>query len=977
MKSPRPLLIVSVALCLLIVARAEIPKSPLAPADGLRHFQLAPGFRIELVAAEPQVVDPIEVRFDARGRLWVVEMRDYPNAGTEGEAPVSRIRLLEDRDGDGSFEDARTFADGLRFATGLQPWRDGVLVTVSGQLLFLEDTDDDGVADLREVWYRGFAENNPQLRANHPRLGLDNRIYVNGGLQGGTIVDVRRPGAAGVSIDGRDFCFDPLTGEYEAVSGNGQYGMTFDSSGNRFVCNNRHPMVHAVLEDRFLRRNSLFAPLAVVNDVARAGAASRVFPISRAWTTSVLHAHQFTAACGLVVYRDDALGSDFQGNAFVCEPTGNLVHREVVSADGVSFVSRRAREGVEFLATEDEWFRPVNLTIGPDGWLYVVDMYRAVIEHPQWLPPEEQDRPNFRHGDNRGRIYRIVRVDAGQNATVNLHGTTSQDLVNSLEHDRSWYRETAARLLLERGDRTVQKSLQRMARTSARVFARIQALWTLSGLQVLDDETLLAALGDGHPRVREQAVRLATSRLSRSAKLKQSVVALVMDADQRVRFQAALALGELPGDGVAESLARLAFDDSGEVWMRRALGTMLPSHVSSVLLRVLVLARESAAKDHEGLRDLVRDLAAIVGAGQQDAELLAVLAAVVDAAGDPASIPLRQEGLIGLAQGIAKGSASLLEFLERVASDHADLVRAVSEVFVRNAKDAVRHDLSEPARRRAINLLRHAPTEVALDPLLELAAKESLASMRSRAIDTLAAHSDPRIGPALLRDFPSETPEMRRRILDVLLASTEGADLLLNEIASGRIAPTEIDLVRAQRLLEHSDSEVRSKSQSLLGAPRPGRDELVLSYRPALELEGVPGRGRQIFVKRCATCHKIGDLGVDVGPQIEDSRTKTRDQLFIDILDPNRAMDARYLNYSAVTRSGEVYAGIVTAETSASITLRQPEAKTVTLLRTQLLEFSTSGQSLMPEGLEQDLSHQDLADLLTYIKKWRYLGARD
>ncbi len=340
---------------------------PLSPEDSLKHFQLLDGLRMEVVASEPQVIDPVAVQFDEQGRMWVVEMRDYPHGPAEGEEPRSMIKTLEDRDGDGVFEHVQVFADKLLFVTGVQPWRGGVIVTMAGEVAYMKDADGDGRADVRESWYKGFTQENSQLRANHPQFGLDNHVYISNGLRGGSVVDARQPDSKVVALNGKDFRFDPTSFEFEALTGVGQFGLTFDDFGNRFVCTNRNPLIHIVLEDRYIARNPAYASPSAIHDVAAAGEASRVFPISRAWTTSNLHAGQFTAACGCLIFRGNALPASFYGNSFTCDPTGNFVHRELVGASGATFDSHPDRDGVEFLASPDEWFRPVNLTVGPDG----------------------------------------------------------------------------------------------------------------------------------------------------------------------------------------------------------------------------------------------------------------------------------------------------------------------------------------------------------------------------------------------------------------------------------------------------------------------------------------------------------------------------------------------------------------------------------------------------------------------------------
>ncbi|HEX6983820.1 MAG TPA: PVC-type heme-binding CxxCH protein, partial [Planctomycetaceae bacterium] len=404
----------------LVIALAAAPaaepavRSPVSPDESLQHFVLSPELelRIDFVAAEPEVIDPVAIAFDEQARMYVVEMRDYPNGPAEGQPPTSRVKLLEDTDGDGRFETAHVFADGLLFATGVLPWDGGAIVTVAGEVRFLKDTDGDHRADVNEVWFRGFSEGNPQLRANHPTLGPDGKIYVANGLRGGKVQAVK-PGWPQTEIELRDhdFRFDPRTGAAEAVAGGGQFGLTFDAFGNRFICSNRNPCDHVVLELDEIERNPHLAIGRSVQVVAAAGDDSRVFPLVDAWTTSTLHAGQFTAACGVKIFTGDALPQECVGNAFTCEPTGSLVHREVLEPVGGTFRGTPGETNAEFLASRDPWFRPVNLAVGPDGALYVVDMYRAVIEHPEWMPEELRTRRDLRWGDDRGRIYRVAAKD--------------------------------------------------------------------------------------------------------------------------------------------------------------------------------------------------------------------------------------------------------------------------------------------------------------------------------------------------------------------------------------------------------------------------------------------------------------------------------------------------------------------------------------------------------------------------------------
>ena len=458
--------------------------------------------------------------FDPQGRIWVVEMQDYPNGPAKGEKPRGRIRILEDKDGDGYYESATTFADNLLFANGLLLWKDGAIVTMAPHIVHLRDTQGAGKADTTEILYEGFAAENPQLRVSHPILGLDGWIYCANGLRGGKVVQAgddaikRKP----VDLSGMDFRFDPITGAYEAITGPGQYGNTFDAWGNRFVCDNRHHLRHIVMENRYLSRNPYLAAPALVEDISvledgPLSSGGKVYPLSRNWTTSSLHEGRFTAACGVHIYHGNLLDTasrerkrpEYHGAAFTCEPTGNLVHMEVLTPKGATFSSKPARDKVEFLATPDDWFRPVFLNTGPDGALYVVDMYRAVIEHPDFMPPELQKRPDLALGRDKGRIWRIVPENHATKAIrPNLAKASLAELVKTLEHEEPWWRTTAQRLLLEKNDNSMLEPLKKLVATAPSP-KMIVAAYLLERQRALTDQVILGMLrtgptGVGHAR---------------------------------------------------------------------------------------------------------------------------------------------------------------------------------------------------------------------------------------------------------------------------------------------------------------------------------------------------------------------------------------------------------------------------------------------------------------------------------------------
>jgi len=400
------------------LAAAPLP-SPLTPAEAQKAFEAAPGLRVELVAAEPLVASPCAIAFDGKGRLYVAENRGYPIGPREGEKPAGVIALLEDTDGDGVMDKRTVFAEGLTFPNGVLPWGGGLIVTCAPDVLFLKDNDGDGIADERRVLLTGFATTgSTQLRVNAPTIGPDGWIYLAAGLSGGTITCPSHPERPALKMTS-DIRFNPQTLEVEPVDGKSQYGMSFDAFGNRFICMNRLPVQHVVFDAKWLRRNPRLAFSETVQDCSERNAFNgingshdgvRLFPISSNITTADGHAGSFSAACGVKVWQGNGLTAACDGAALSCDPTGNLVHADRLAPRGATFDASPLFRDRELLASRDDWFRPVFLAAGPEGALYVADMYRKVIEHPDYLPDEVRKHTDFETGKTMGRIWRVKAV---------------------------------------------------------------------------------------------------------------------------------------------------------------------------------------------------------------------------------------------------------------------------------------------------------------------------------------------------------------------------------------------------------------------------------------------------------------------------------------------------------------------------------------------------------------------------------------
>jgi putative membrane-bound dehydrogenase-like protein len=498
--------------------------APRTPEESMKAIHLKPGFEIELVAAEPLVQDPIFVDWDDQGRMWVVEMADYPFHEYQGVTRGGRVKVLTDENGDGRYEKAATFLDDLLYPTGLALWKNGAFIASVPDVFYAEDTDGDGHADKRTPVLSGFHKGNPQHLVNGFAWGLDGWLYGGNGDSGGKVVEVKS--GREFDLSGRDFRFHPETHEFQLLAGRAQYGRWRDDFGNWFSGNNSNLGWHYFLEDRYLARNPRLAVPTLKQNLNTSG--TKVFPVS----TPVRRLNQpqsvntLTSGCSVIPYRDTLFGPGYENSLFICEPANNLVHREVLVPDGISFTSRRAgdEQDREFLASEDHWSRFTQARTGPDGCLYVVDFYRLILEHPEWIPPQMLAHLDLYAGGDKGRIYRVR--PAGPARAVHL----------GLDSPNGPARDIAQRLLIQ------QKAAWSTESLHERPAIAVQQLWTMHTLGTLKPAHLLGAFKSPSAHVREHAIRIAENHPGDSSLLT-ALRGLQTDPDLRVRTQLAFSLG--------------------------------------------------------------------------------------------------------------------------------------------------------------------------------------------------------------------------------------------------------------------------------------------------------------------------------------------------------------------------------------------------------------------------------------------------
>lgn len=800
--------------------------APLSPAAALDSFEVHPDFEMQLVAAEPLVHDPIAMAFDEFGRMYVVEMRGYSEQRDEN---IGAVRLLEDIDGDGVMDTSAVFFDGLAWPTAVACYDGGVFIGVAPNILYAKDEDGDGRADRVERVFTGFGLDNVQGLLNSFQWGLDNRIHGATSGSGARVARVDEPDAEPLVLRGRDFSFDPRTLDIRAESGGGQHGLSFDDFGRKFVCHNSDHAQMLMYEDRLVARNPYFAPTSARISIAVDGKQADVFRISPIEPWRVVRtrlrvqgivpgpvegggtpAGYFTSATGITVYRGDAWPAAYRGQLILGDVGSNLIHRKTLRAKGLELEADRARPGVEFVASRDIWFRPVQFANAPDGTLYAADMYREVIEHPDSLPPVIKKHLDLTSGNDRGRIWRIAPKGFESGAVDRLADLDSVALVPYLSHRNAWQRETAARLLWERRDVSAADSLQALAKEADWGIARIQALFTLDGLGELDEETLLAAINDDAPWVRARAVKLAGPFVEDSPEVTEGLVRLAYDADARVRYEAAFAAAALLVERRIVTLAGVLKQYGGDKWMRVATLSGLAEGSGEVFLR------------------LIRDEAF-------------------------------------LAEG----------FADDVLSDLASVsVRADSTRTVERCVEAI-------------------------------------------------------------ENLPDNSSALRDALAEVFL---------------------------------DADAEKMTQQGPVVPQVSAEKEEVLTRLRPALEQDGMAQFGQMVFQERCASCHSFDDSKAGLAPDLRSTMQRGRESVLANVIDPNAEVYPGFVAYAVNLKDGNVLTGVLLEESANAITIGTVDGTRQTVLRVDVEEIWSQGVSLMPEGLFDDLTVEDVADLLAYIE---------
>ena len=969
--------IASFSLVSIAVSEDAEPQGP-SLQKSLNDLVVRKGYEVVCVAHEPLVHDPVSARFDTKGRLWIVEMPDYPNGPIEGAKASGRIKVLHDDDKDGVFDRFVVFADQLLIPTGVQPYKNGAFVTLAHQVVFFEDTDGDLVSDKQEILFDGFTAANEQLRANHPTLGPDGWIYVAGGLRGGKVraVSARYRKQDPVDLRDRDFAFDPEGEHWKAVAGKSQFGLTIDDFDRRIGCSNRNPAMTTPLTLEAVNRDPLLAPRDAIVDVGLSAEQSRVHSIAKAWTTSNLHAGQFSAACGvcapgLYSSQETEVGPQRSEWLYVCEPTSHVVQRQQIGAHGSVWRSVREPEEAEFLASRNTWFRPVDLTVGQNDQLYVVDMARAVIEHPDFMPIELKTRGDLTYGKSLGRVWCVRSINPPkQNSKGQLRHsemTDSAAAIHRLQSDESWDRVAGSQYFLENGISGHEDTLRNLINDhDAAPATKSRAAFLLTRFNKLSSRDVEVLSENTSFRLRALAVKLTQTLLS-----KQHVHQLVNDSAPHVlrafadylaeskRFKPSVPMQAIDASFRSTMLTRVSENPAAnDLWIRRAI----TSCDDALVERLAEQLADSDRPNDEMMSHLVERVAIV------NAELAVSL---VDKLSKKPRIEPEQlaKYMRATVDGCKRSGQSLAEkkdlfpaqlqqaTVEIVSSLNKTALDASANSQARSACIATSGAIERPPSSFRSLLNDNAPTEV------QAAAAEVLFRYDAKWMQSLFASR-----------HQSMTPAVKETSLQAMTRSTESTRWLLHQISHERIPRSIVPPSLAIRLQKHRDHEIREAAVKLF-ASDPDRLAIIKQYQNAAVNLGDPEHGKALFKQHCSACHRIDSFGTNVGPDISDCRTKTPASLLVSILDPNAAIDASFVQYNVLTVDGQIFDGLLIDESSETITLKRKGGEREIISRDSIEELQTPGISLMPQGFEQQIDVAHMADLIAYLKYWRYEGS--
>lgn len=959
---------------------ARALRSGLQPAEAAQNMTVPAGFRVQLVASEPSVHQPIALAIDPRGRVWIAEAHTYPNRAPDGQGK-DNIVILEDTNGDGTLDSRKVFTSGLNLVSGLELGFGGVWVGAAPYLYFIPDRDGDDRPDgppqvLLDGW--GFQDTHETLNAFN--WGPDGWLYgCHGVFTHSRVGKPGTPDAQRVPLNAGIWRYHPTRHEFEvfAWGTSNPWGVDFDDHGQAFAtaCVIPH-LWHVVQGARYQRQAGqhfdpyVFADIGTIADHAHYRGDIR----DHAWwghepqaPSATLAAGGGHAHCGAMVYLGDNWPAAFRNRIFMSNIHGNRVNSDIVSARGSGFVGTH---GPDLLIANDRWFRAINLKCGPDGSVYVIDWYDPNACHR--VNPEIWDRTN-------GRVYNVSWGEPKRTA-VNLAALSDAMLASLHEHPNDWYVRTARRLLQERVAtkplaRDAIDHLCKVARDPS-VPRRLRAIWTLHVVGELTESDRLQLLGDASDAVRAWAVQLEMEDRAATSPVCETFAKMAHDErSPMVRLYLAAALQRLsPSERwpIADGLVRHESDATDHnlpllIWYgieplvsvdaQKALELAGAARIP--LLRRFIVRR--AAADNVTLDLVARSLASGSASGEAAWILDEMLAAF--------------EGRVGIPMPPSWSAAydSLQQHSDVGVRERADRVAVLfgdRRIFPRMRSLLADRSADAAARKQALEiLLRGRDADAA--PALQAAVAD--ATLRGAAIRGLAHYADRRTPELLLAAYSRMVESDKRDVVSTLVSRPAYGMALLDAVAAGHVPRTDLHAYHVLQLQRFNDAALNQRIQSAWGAIREtAQDKQATIARfkarlsPAALEAGDASNGRRVFAKVCASCHTLFGEGGKVGPDITGSNRADLDYVLQNVVDPSAVLGNDYRLTALGLKDGRVVAGLVQRETDSALTVRTLN-DTVVVARTDLEDRRLTEQSMMPDNLLDALSAEDVRDLIKYV----------
>ena len=991
-------------LLLITVSCRKVPDSSnsVSAKNALSTYQVADGFKIELIASEPLISDPVDMEIDEYGRMYVVEMHGYPldRSGT------GKIILLSDSNADGVMDKRTVFAEGLELPNSIMRWKKGVLVTDAPNVLYLEDTNGDGKADVKDTLLTGFALTNPQHNVNNPVYGLDNWIYLahqgsvstqkykeDFGDEGSEIVFTSSPSSPRLpkNANGLSVRFRPDQKQIEMMASNCQFGHTFDEWGRWFGCNNSNQGYQEVIANRYFKRNPALPISDAVQDMSDHLNAPEVFPTTIHPDRQLLSGvGVMTAGSGLTAYLGGEFPEPYNKNVtFIAEPVYNLVHVDVLKDSGTSFIASRILEQKEFLSSTDAWARPVNFYVGPDGDLYVLDYYRKVIESPEWMADEAVAAGDLYAGSDKGRIFRITPTDgkkADWTKGLKLGDASDNELIENLANKNNWWRLNAQRILVDRNDKKSIPGLIAMAKNTSSDVGRLHALWTLEGMGALDPSVITEALSDPVAGIRENAIRLAELHLSSAPQLTDALFSLQTDPDPKVRFQLLLTLGFVNTPQSVEARTKLLFADIDDKWVQ--IAALSAAAETSSLLNVVLERFRSEIPAYSSLVQRLTSMIGITGDADHIYQLIQKATTT-----DDINLKSNVAILEGLSRGLKNRKSPLMippnlqkrlvrTFFEnnssqiRNASYHVLKVRGISEETLKDQSIErallIIKDTTQKADRRAdaIDFLSLGDPASHVPLLEKILVPQEPSLVQLAAVRTLNLVPGTSASQYIILQWPKLTPEIRDAAIETFLGKPERVTLLLTAMEQGLISPTSVSFWGGVGLMMQTDTTLRNRARAIFTRSQEEGKKVNEKYQNALELTGDPVHGRAVYAASCVICHQVrGEFGIAIGPDLGTVHNWTKEDIMANILDPNLSIAAGFDLWNVELNTGESVQGIIKSETPTTITLVYSGKNDRTINRQEIKSLTTVNVSAMPSGLEKSIDQQQMADLLSFLRQ--------